>query len=49
MVRGASFTSGFDIDDIMQIGWFRLMEEIVSNRYNFVSYSLLHLEPVEAI
>ena len=44
VVRGASFTSGFDI---MQIGWFRLMEKIVSNRYNFVSYALLPLQPVK--
>ena len=35
MVRGVSFTSRFDIDKIMQIGWFRFMEEIMSNRYDF--------------
>ena len=27
VVRGASFTSGFDIDEIMQREWFRFMEE----------------------
>ena len=32
MVRGASFTSGYDIDKITQIGWFRFMEELMSNR-----------------
>ena len=36
VVRGASFTSGFDIDEITQIGWFRFMNEIVSNRYDCV-------------
>ena len=40
MVRGTSFTSGFDVDEIMQMGWFRFMEEIVSNRYEFVLYEL---------
>ena len=30
VVRGVSFTSEFDIDKIMQIGWFRFMGEIVS-------------------
>ena len=32
----ASFTSRFDIDKITQIGWFRFLEEIVINRYDFV-------------
>ena len=31
VVRGTSFTSGFDVDEIMQIGWFRFMQEIVGN------------------
>ena len=27
MVRRATFIRGFDVDEITQIGWFRLMEE----------------------
>ena len=41
MVRGPSFISGFDIDEIMQKGWFRFMEEIVSTRYDFVPYETI--------
>ena len=26
--RGAKFTTGFDIDEITQIGWFRFVEEM---------------------
>ena len=47
MVRGASFTSKFDIDKIRQIGRFRFMEEIVSNRYDFVLYVLFNPELVK--
>ena len=35
MVRGASFTSGFDVDEITQMGWLRFMQEIVGNGNNF--------------
>ena len=47
MVIRASFASGFDIDEIMQIGLFRFMEEIVSNGYDFVLHALLNLESVK--
>ena len=30
VVRGASFTSGFDFNEIMFVGWFTFMKEIVS-------------------
>ena len=46
-VRGASCTSRFDIDKITHIGWFIFMEEIASNRYDFVLYALFRLEPVK--
>ena len=46
VVRGASFSSMFDIDEIKQMSWFKYMEEIVSNRYDFV-YSLFYLEPMK--
>ena len=44
VVRTASFTSGFDIDEITQIGWFRFMEAIVSM---IVLYKLFDLEPAK--
>ena len=47
MVRGASLTRRFEIDKIVQIGWFRFMEEIVSNRCGFVLYALFNLESVK--
>ena len=47
MVRGASLTSRFDADKIMHMGWLRFVEEIVSNRYDFVLYALFDLEPVK--
>ena len=43
----SEFTSGFDIDEIMEIGWFRFMKEIVSNGYDFVLNALLNLESVK--
>ena len=46
-VRVASFTSMFDIDKIMPIGWFRFMEETMSNRYDFALYALFDPEPVK--
>ena len=48
MVRGANFTSGFyiDIDEIMQIGCFRFMEEIAGNGHDFVLYALFDREPI---
>ena len=51
MVRGASFSRGFDVDEIMQIGWFRFMQEIVVNRNNIEYYALFDLEVtmVEAV
>ena len=36
MVRGSSFTGGFDIDKITQIDEFRCIEKIMSNRYDVV-------------
>ena len=47
MVRGASCTRRFDIDKITQIGWFVFLEEIVSNRNDFMLYELLELEPTK--
>ena len=47
MVGEAGFNSRFDIDEITQIGWFRFMEESVSNIYDFVLYVLFDLEPVK--
>ena len=46
-VRKASFTIGFDINEITQIGLFTFMEEIVSNRYDFVLDLLFDLEPMK--
>ena len=43
VVGGASFTSRFDTDKIMQIDWFSFKEEIVSNRYDFVLFALFNL------
>ena len=37
----------FDIDKITQIGWFRFMEEILSNKYDFVLYALFDLKPMK--
>ena len=48
MVRGASFTSEFDVDEITQIGCFRFMEKIMSNRYNFVLCALFNHETVKS-
>ena len=31
VVRGASFTSRLDADEITHLGWFRVMKEIVNN------------------
>ena len=47
VVRGESFTSRFDMDKITQIGWFRFMEEIASNRYGFELYALFDRESVK--
>ena len=47
MVEGVSFTSRYDSNKITQIGLIRFMEEIVSNRYDFVLYELFDPEPVE--
>ena len=47
MVKGASFTRRFDIDKIAQIDWFRFMEEIESNRYDFVACAFFDLESVK--
>ena len=47
VVRGVSFTSRFDIDQITQIGWFRFMEEIVSYGYVFVLHVLLYQEAIK--
>ena len=49
MVRGASFTSKFDTDKITQIGWLSFVEEIMSNRYDFVLHALFDLEPVKRL
>ena len=46
VVRGASFTSGFDINEITQLGWFGFMKGIVSNGYDFVLCALFGLDPV---
>ena len=46
MVRDASFTSGFDVDETTQIGWFRFTEELVSNRYDFALCALFDPEQV---
>ena len=43
-VREASFISRSDVEKIMHQGWFKFMEEIVSNRYDFVLYVLFELE-----
>ena len=43
----SEFTSRFDIDKITRIGWFRFMEEIVSNRYDLVLYDVFDREPVK--
>ena len=47
MVRGASFTNGFAVNEIMKVGWFRFMQEIVSNGNNFELYALFDPEPVK--
>ena len=35
VVREASFTSEFDVDEITRIGWFRFMQKIVGNGNSF--------------
>ena len=40
---------GLIFDEITRTGCFRFMAEIVSNRYEFVSYALFDLEPVRPI
>ena len=47
MVKGASFTSGFDVDEITQIGWFRFTKEIMDNGNKFELFALFDLEPVK--
>ena len=47
VAREASFLSGLHIDEITQIWWFRFMQEIVSNGYDFLLYALFDLEPVK--
>ena len=45
VVEGARFIKRFDNDNI---GWLRLVQEIVSNRYDFVLYILSDLKPMKA-
>ena len=40
VVGETSFNSRFDIDKIAHRDWFRYMQEIVSNRYDFVLYAI---------
>ena len=47
VVGGVSFTSRFDTDKITQIDWLRFVEEIMSNRYDFVFYAFCDLEPAK--
>ena len=50
MVRGASFTSGFDVNEITKVNWFRIMQKIVSNENIFLIGSvdgLFNLEPMK--
>ena len=47
MIRGTSFTSGFYVLKIIQIGWFRFMQEILSNGNNLELYALFDLEPMK--
>ena len=43
VVRGASFTSGFDFNEIMRVRWLWFMQEIVSNENNFELLTLFDL------
>ena len=45
MVREDSFTIGFVVDEISPIGLFGFMEEIASDRCDFILYALIDLEP----
>ena len=45
MVRVTSLTSEFDVDEFLQIGWFRCMQEIVGNGNKFDLYAFFDLEP----
>ena len=47
MVRGASFTIGFDFNGIMHVGLFGFMQKIVGNLNNFELYVLFDFEPMK--
>ena len=47
VVRGASFTSRFDVDEIMQIGWLRFMHAIMGNENNFEFYAPFVIKPMK--
>ena len=47
MVREASFTNRFDVDEMMKVGWFRFMEKNVNSRYGFEIQALLNLNRVK--
>ena len=46
VVREASFTSWYDVDEIAQIGMFRFIGEIASDGYDFVLHAMFVLEPM---
>ena len=42
MAEEESLINVYDVNEIMQAGWFGFMEEIVSNANNFLLYSLFN-------
>ena len=44
MVRGARFTSGFDVNKLTQKVWFVMKKKIVSNGNNFELHTLFEIE-----
>ena len=44
IVSGASFTNGFDVDEITKIGWSQIYGEVIDK---LILYALFDLEPVK--
>ena len=47
LVRGACFTSGFNFNKFMHVGWFGFMQEIVGDGNNFELSELFDFQPVK--
>ena len=47
VITEACFTSGFDVNEIMQVGCFGFRQVIVSNGNNLELYALFDVEPMK--